>query len=182
MNECTRNTIYSQHRTQADGWIINDFQIWSLLKAIEIFIEFNNQLKYRYPVRNVFQSSLKIAVIDLLWFLPSACSFRFCICFVKCLPKCFIFFGVIIIGTIVLISVSAGSFLVYRNVISFHVLTLYPAILLTSFVSSWRIYWGGGADYMEFFYVDNQASANRKNFLSFQPICLLLPFLPYCAC
>ena len=77
----------------------------------------------------IFHQRRKLIFIFLVFIFKTTKS---CTCFLKCISKYFIFFGVIV----PLILVSKRSSLVYRNVIKFYMLILYPVTLLDSLISS----------------------------------------------
>lgn len=81
------------------------------IKLMDIFTMSSLLIHEHDMSLHLFQLSL-ISFMSILYF--SACGF--CTYLTKCIHKYFIFFGVIIKGTVFLISVCTCSLLVYKNV------------------------------------------------------------------
>ena len=93
--------------------------------------------------------------------------------------KYFLSFAAIIIGMVFLISVFPCLLLVYRNMIDFCLLILYPITLRNSLISS-RVHWDFFLHcHLSFF----MSFVNKDNFISFfsNQNALYLFFLPYCS-
>ena len=69
----------------------------------------------------------------VLQYIPEYRSF---ISLVEFVPRHFILFEEIVNGIVFLVSLSYGSLLVYKNATDFSIFVLYPATLLSSFISS----------------------------------------------
>ena len=96
--------------------------------------------------------------------------YKFFTSLVKFTPKYFILSDAILNGIIFLISFLVSSLLVYRNATDFHVLILYPATLLNSFISSNRFF----VESLGFSTYKIMSSANIDNFTYFFPVLMLL--------
>ena len=85
---------------------------------------------------------------------------------VKCIPRYFILFDVIVNGIAFFFSLSYSLLLVCKNTTDFCVLILYPAILLNSFIScnSFLI------ESLVFSIYDSMSSADSDSFISSFPI------------
>lgn len=80
-----------------------------------------------------------ISYINDLQFLEC----KYIVSLVKFIPKYLILFDAVVNGIIFLISLFDSLLLVYRNLLGFYILMLYPANLLNSFINYNSFFFGG---------------------------------------